>query len=198
MNHACRPNAHYYFDAETLTQHVHALRTILPGEEITISYIDPAQTIEDRKASLETSWGFSCTCKACSAHKPIRDASDRRVHEIKRLTAMLQDHSANGLITESKSGIDVANLLIELYRLEGMLGPVAEAYAWAALEYSSARMEWDAVRFANMAVEAGLLYGGPKDSDVLSMMALMSAPQRHWSWDFRARKRWDSEQGILT
>jgi SET domain-containing protein len=40
MNHDCRPNADYYFDPETLAQHIHAIRPIAAGEEITISYIE--------------------------------------------------------------------------------------------------------------------------------------------------------------
>lgn len=39
-NHDCRPNADYYYDMETLTQHVHAVRTINIGEEISLSYLE--------------------------------------------------------------------------------------------------------------------------------------------------------------
>jgi len=39
MNHDCRPNVDYYFDAKTLTQHASAIRDIYPGEELTLSYI---------------------------------------------------------------------------------------------------------------------------------------------------------------
>jgi hypothetical protein len=39
-NHDCRPNADYHWDPETLTQHVHAIRPIAAGEEITLSYIE--------------------------------------------------------------------------------------------------------------------------------------------------------------
>jgi hypothetical protein len=40
MNHDCRPNADYHYDPDTLTQHVHAVRPIAMGEEITISYLE--------------------------------------------------------------------------------------------------------------------------------------------------------------
>lgn len=39
-NHDCRPNADYYYDPETLTQHVHAVRQINIGEEISLSYLE--------------------------------------------------------------------------------------------------------------------------------------------------------------
>lgn len=40
MNHDCRPNADYYFDPHTFTHNIHAVRPIMPGEEITLSYIE--------------------------------------------------------------------------------------------------------------------------------------------------------------
>lgn len=40
MNHDCRPNADYYFDTHTFTHNIHAVRPIMPGEEITLSYIE--------------------------------------------------------------------------------------------------------------------------------------------------------------
>ncbi|EGF99275.1 uncharacterized protein MELLADRAFT_112840 [Melampsora larici-populina 98AG31] len=39
LNHDCRPNAGYHFDTETLQIHVHALRDISLGEELTVAYI---------------------------------------------------------------------------------------------------------------------------------------------------------------
>jgi SET domain-containing protein len=40
MNHDCRPNIDYIFDPKTLTQHATAVRDIMPGEELTLSYIE--------------------------------------------------------------------------------------------------------------------------------------------------------------
>lgn len=40
LNHDCRPNADYHWDPETLTQHIHAVRPIAAGEEITVSYME--------------------------------------------------------------------------------------------------------------------------------------------------------------
>ena len=40
FNHDCRPNADYYFDPDTLSQHIHAIRPIAAGEEISITYIE--------------------------------------------------------------------------------------------------------------------------------------------------------------
>ena len=37
FNHDCRPNSQYFFDMRSMVQYVHALRDIVPGEEITIT-----------------------------------------------------------------------------------------------------------------------------------------------------------------
>ena len=94
MNHDCRPNAHYYFDPKTLTQHVHALRTILPGEEITISYIDPAQKRKARLHALKESWGFPCGCSSCSATSTVHSASDDRISQIEDIREELEDYAS--------------------------------------------------------------------------------------------------------
>ena len=94
-----------------------------------------------------------------------------------------------------KAGVKMAELLVELYELEGMLGPASEGYAYAAIEYASAGRKWEALRYAHKAVEAGLLYGGPKDRDVLTMAELIAEPEKHWSWGVRSRRRWEAKQG---
>lgn len=40
FNHDCRPNADYYFDSETLAQHIHAIRPIQIVEEISLTYME--------------------------------------------------------------------------------------------------------------------------------------------------------------
>lgn len=176
MNHDCRPNAHYYFDPHTLTQHVHALRTIIPGEELTISYIDPTQSTAERLAALKLSWGFPCSCAACTASPAPKAASDARIAQILSLQAILQDHSATSTATTA-----MADLLVSLYELEHLHGPVSEAYALAAIEYNAAKDRWGALRYAYLAVESGLLYGGEKDGDVKAMQKLIASPEGHWS-----------------
>lgn len=40
LNHACRPNSKYTFDASTLSQSVFAARKIEIGEELTVTYFE--------------------------------------------------------------------------------------------------------------------------------------------------------------
>jgi hypothetical protein len=41
FNHDCRPNSQYFFDMRSMVQYVHAIRDIVPGEEITITCRSP-------------------------------------------------------------------------------------------------------------------------------------------------------------
>jgi hypothetical protein len=70
-----------------------------------------------------------------------------------------------------------------------MYGPIAEAYTLAAIEFNGAGDMWMAQKYARLAVEAGLLYGGPLDDDVNEMETLLKDPRGHWSWMLRNRKR---------
>eukprot|EP00930_Biecheleria_cincta_P073372 TRINITY_DN60673_c0_g1_i1.p1 TRINITY_DN60673_c0_g1~~TRINITY_DN60673_c0_g1_i1.p1 ORF type:complete len:294 (-),score=49.09 TRINITY_DN60673_c0_g1_i1:168-1049(-) len=72
-NHSCSPNA--FFTASCVAGQsspaemtLRALRTIRPGEEICISYVDGStlfQSCVQRKATLEKTFGFVCKCPRC-------------------------------------------------------------------------------------------------------------------------------------
>ncbi|QDS71708.1 hypothetical protein FKW77_008461 [Venturia effusa] len=188
LNHDCRPNAHYYFDTESLTQHVHALRTILPGEELTISYIDPALVRSERQEKLELSWGFQCSCSLCTQPEPHTQVSDLRIKRIVALSAELEDYTS-----ESEATTSMAELLISLYEQERLHGPIAEAYALAAIEFNGVGEAWTAEKYAQLAVQTGLLYGGPTDPDVRVMVELLDDPWSHWSWMLRTEKRLEAK-----
>ncbi|KAL2200994.1 hypothetical protein P885DRAFT_65297 [Corynascus similis CBS 632.67] len=88
MNHDCRPNAEYRWEGsaeQRLAQSVRAARDISPGEEITLSYIDPLLSggRAARVARLRRNWGFECACPLCTLEPAARaDESDRRIAQI--------------------------------------------------------------------------------------------------------------------
>ncbi|KAL2188368.1 SET domain-containing protein [Thermothelomyces heterothallicus CBS 203.75] len=91
MNHDCRPNAEYRYEgggggrgAGSLAQSVRAARDIAPGEEITLSYIDPLLPggRAARVDRLRRNWGFACACPLCSLDRARSEESDRRIAQI--------------------------------------------------------------------------------------------------------------------
>jgi hypothetical protein len=77
FNHACKPNAIYQWDDDRDNGRggrgqgvVHSLVTIAAGDEITICYsLDLAFVLksrDDRRAELDETWRFQCSCTACA------------------------------------------------------------------------------------------------------------------------------------
>ncbi|KAK4177469.1 hypothetical protein QBC36DRAFT_327028 [Triangularia setosa] len=182
MNHDCRPNADYYFDHETLSQYIHAIRDIAPGEELTLSYINPIMKKKARNKKLNRIWGFQCACPLCTQEKPQSEASDNRIQQIKKLVGEFSDWS-----TDSRATPQLAELVLSLYEQEKLWGSMYEAYTWLALEYNAVGEPWTAVKYANKAVEWGIPVVGAKDGDMEQMRRLIVDPWAHWSWLKRVR-----------
>lgn len=181
MNHDCRPNVAYYFDSQTLTHQAHAVRTINPGEELTITYINPSQTRFERQDKLHRHWGFRCTCPFCLQPRSLIDASDLRITLIERLFKELSDYSP----VTGRGTPQMAELLVSLHEQERMDAPIANAYTLAAREWSGIGDVYNALKHAHLAVEAGLLYEGPHAEDVRDMEQLLENPSGHWTWMLR-------------
>ncbi|KAK3333942.1 hypothetical protein B0T19DRAFT_449237 [Cercophora scortea] len=182
MNHDCRPNADYYFDHATLTQYIHAIRPISPGEEITLSYIDPAMKRSVRQKRLRT-WGFQCVCHHCTQERARVEASDARIKQINDIKPDFRNWEP-----DSRASPQMAELLISLSEQEQLWGMMYEAYALAALEYNGVGDPWTAIKYARLAVEWGIWSVGEKQDDVVEMARLAEDPLAHWSWMMRSKR----------
>jgi hypothetical protein len=69
FNHSCKPNAIMKWHPERKCGMVHALREIVPGEQIFLSYIhtvkDTLKSRKDRQTILQDGWDFECACTGC-------------------------------------------------------------------------------------------------------------------------------------
>lgn len=191
LNHDCRANADYRFDHAALAQLVHAVRPILPGEEITISYIDPLIGRARRAKRLRSTWGFECGCAACRASGAAAAASDARVAQLGELARELDDYGPG-----SRATPQMAELYASLLEMEGLWGMVYWGYWFAAIEWNGVGEPWVASKWAHMAVEYGIYSAGPRDRKVVDMVELAEDPWAHWSWMSRttARQRGSSEK----
>lgn len=74
INHACSPNAAYYWDGERDKGRgrgvVHALTKIDENQEITLCYPKDLEFVfysgQRRRAELDRNWNFICNCVACT------------------------------------------------------------------------------------------------------------------------------------
>ncbi|GAB1313756.1 SET domain-containing protein 5 [Madurella fahalii] len=122
LNHACDPNAYSKFTSRDLAMSAVATRDIMPGEEITISYIPLGMPTSHRHRALGN-WGFNCTCALCSAPDEAREASDRRREQLIELYYAMQEES-----TDYDSLIKLTREFIELAQVERLIAKVGEYY----------------------------------------------------------------------
>lgn len=71
MQHSCVPNAIVDWNAENNHITVHALRSLEPTEEITVSYINPLLPFPRRWELLNTEFDIDCLCIRCSPLKLV-------------------------------------------------------------------------------------------------------------------------------
>ena len=67
-NHSCDPSTAHAFESTQLV--LRALRTIEPGEAVTISYIELAVPPSIRRAELRAGYSFECVCARCTDDAP--------------------------------------------------------------------------------------------------------------------------------
>lgn len=90
VNHCCRPNAAFSWNATSGQQEVQAIRAIAKGEEIMTSYIDLWQTTDIRRKALRSALEFSCSCPACEASAFEKRRSDERRSRCRELEMRLR------------------------------------------------------------------------------------------------------------
>ncbi|TID21693.1 SET domain-containing protein [Venturia nashicola] len=184
FNHDCRPNAHYYFDKETMTQYVHAVRTINPGEEILVNYTDAEHSSIERQHAIHLSWGFTCSCSICRQPETHVAASDARLRLIKALKEKLNDWTE-----DQPARAQMAETLIQLYQQERLDVPIATAYESAAYAYAIEGDEFTARKYAALAVESMTILYGASHPLTLDLEVMMLDPTQHRTWHYRVPKK---------
>ncbi|TLS24953.1 hypothetical protein PpBr36_07507 [Pyricularia pennisetigena] len=161
INHACSPNSFSRFHPSDLTMDVGAMRDIMPGEEITISYI-PLGLPSTHRAAKIRDWGFACTCRLCSTPTANRLSDQRR----ERLGGL------RGRLVHGRAGMAVAEVhaaaeeMMEIAEAEGVL-PQLGGYCEAVAQVLLAKGDGHgALRYLRLSLDAWLLYGGEDHAHV--------------------------------
>lgn len=189
-NHDCRPNVAFHLE-HGLIHRTHAVRragAILPGEELSISYVDSFRARDVRRARTKRNWGFECSCAQCTLPGALVNASDNRLWRIYEVeNALLVD--AKTKPAKLKKGetraddLDAVELLLSLYEQERLLeSHGSSAYKVAALNYNAFQKRELAIKYALRALEAYILEDGATSEGVRDMVALLDEPEGHWSW----------------
>lgn len=175
FNHDCRPNVAFRID-EHLAHHTHAVRDIAVGEELTLTYVDPFDTHAAREARILQSWGFKCTCPHCSMSEAQVRESDAHLGEIAQIEAELRDVVSKNVTPK------LVRRLLELYEKERLDVKLHGAYVLAALNYNLFGDAKNAKKYAELAIETGIVESGPEADEVKSMRDLAKNPRAHFTW----------------
>ena len=180
LNHDCRPNLAFFVGPD-LAHTTTAVRDVQPGEELTISYLNAFEPRAVRRARARAAWGFECSCSQCRRPDAEAAASDRRLEEIARIEARLTNFRSEDV------SWSVIRRFDQLHRDERLEAAMSGVYTLAALNNAMLGDEKMAVRYAELAAEAGRMEHGPGSGDVRAMEELMRDPRGHFTW----RKRVD-------
>ncbi|KAK6226566.1 hypothetical protein QIS74_00121 [Colletotrichum tabaci] len=178
-NHDCRPNVAFRIGPD-LRHRTTVVRPVKPGEELTISYLDPLGTRSVRQHRAKRAWGFECGCSQCGLPRKQAAASDARLWEIEELERRLSDIGA----TVTTASVE---RFLKLHAEERLESKMAGAYTTAALNFNLLGRNKLAVKYARLAVEAGTIENGPEAGDVEAMRALAADPKKHFTWKGRLR-----------
>lgn len=183
MSHECRPAAAFYVDPVTLMHITTAVRGIRPGEEITLSYLDPLASHDERRGRALAAWGHECECHHCRADEGEVADSETRLGEIKWIESRLQDSES----TEASTGL--ITYLLGLYENERLHCCLAGAYSLAARNFNMLGFASQAVTYAGLAVEALMIEKGEGAPDIGALRELSRDPMGHSTWKERVKKK---------
>jgi len=91
INHSCKPNVVCSFNQDKKMVEVRAIKTIYPDKELTMCYIDPLNSANDRKKLLTAKYNFDCMCKICSLPVNQLKENDQLRREILGLNNNMED-----------------------------------------------------------------------------------------------------------
>ncbi|KAK4703472.1 hypothetical protein P7C70_g2748, partial [Phenoliferia sp. Uapishka_3] len=105
INHSCTPNVAFKFDPGSLKGEVFAVRPIVRGEELQITYIRLHAVRNDRRNWLLERYKFACECSCCALGLEEQGESDKRRKKLFEFEGAL----ASATIGEVKEAWEVAN-----------------------------------------------------------------------------------------
>jgi hypothetical protein len=191
INHSCRPNTSYYWNAKLNKRIVYANRKIKKGEELFDSYISLLLTHEERQKRLNP-YGFTCSCEACAMENGAMRESDKRRVAIRKAFVDFEPQLTL-TVPESKSAkrqerknARASLQLVELLQLEGLADFYANAYKIAAISHARAQDWGPATNWANQGYELRVMED-PESPYAMEMYELTSNFIESWKRELRDR-----------
>ncbi|KAK3681648.1 hypothetical protein B0T22DRAFT_299767 [Podospora appendiculata] len=185
LRHDCRPNLAFHID-DSLAHVTTVARRAAEGEELTIAYVDPFAPRAERQAWVQkySPLGKPCACDACTArgNTAALKASDDRVVELLAIQAELKNHESRR-VTE-----DLIDRYLELFDQERLQARLFNAYELAATNYNYLGLDVKAKKYADLAVQAGIVEEGVNANDVIAMRIMASDIRGHYTYQYTLKR----------
>lgn len=159
-NHACLANAVRSFIGDLII--LRAAKDIKIGEEITISYQNPAPLLEDRQRVLVSSWGFRCDCLLCTSEASLGVKMQTLAEHVETSMAFMGDRNLDDVLATNSELVAMAEIVAEdlkevyadnlRHRLP-CLGMV-DVWQWLSQTYCQDRNSTQLVRTATNTLES--------------------------------------------
>jgi tetratricopeptide (TPR) repeat protein len=159
-NHACLSNAVRSFIGDLII--LRAAKDIKNGEEITISYQNPAPLLEDRQKGLFSSWGFRCNCLLCTSEASLGVKMQTLADHVETSLVFMGDRNLNDVLATDSELVAMAEIVAEdleevyadnlMHRLP-CLG-MADVWQWLSQTYCQGRNRTQLKRCATKILES--------------------------------------------
>ncbi|KAK4233556.1 hypothetical protein C8A03DRAFT_19393 [Achaetomium macrosporum] len=187
LQHDCRPNVATHID-QSFALRATVARRVQPGEELTVAYVDPLLPRSERVAWVKRHrGGDGCPCSTCNPpggeKGEAAKKADERLTEIMAMRAELRNHDS------TKVDIQMIERFVKLYEEERLHVKLADAYELAALNANYLGDDRRAKKYADLAVQAGIVEGGTQSNDVIAMRIMASDVKGHYSYRYTLKRR---------
>jgi hypothetical protein len=194
LQHDCRPNVATHLDSSFALRATVA-RRVHPGEALSVSYVDPFQPRDvrsewvqaHRSAALgpDGKGAAGCGCQACAhgGDAGRMAEGDRRLKEIMVLRGELRNHDS------AKVDFALIERFLKLCEEDRLNAKMAEPYELAAVNFNYLGDDKRAKKYAELAVQAGIVEGGVESNDVVAMRIMAKDVKGHYSYRYTLKRR---------
>ncbi|KAL2150566.1 hypothetical protein VTH82DRAFT_7129 [Thermothelomyces myriococcoides] len=190
FQHDCRPNVATFID-NSFSLRGTVARKVVEGEELSVSYIDPFLPREQRASWVRQYRGHpdtkGCACSACSPPGGPKGGkaaeADKRLKEILSIRAELRNPES------TKVDIPMIERFVKLVEEDRLHAKFAEPYELAALNFNYLGDDKRAKKYADLAVQAGIVEQGVDANDVIAMKIMAKDIKGHYSYRYTLKRR---------
>jgi hypothetical protein len=196
INHSCIPNAHNNWNPNAEHETIHAIRPIRAGEEIMIAY-DRGGPLDVRRAFLQKSFGFKCTCCGCARPSFELEVSNNLRQAIEKLDVAIGDPMYMKAMPDKSLGA-CRSLLMALDReYAGYAGILNSRVYYDAFQICIAHGDQArASVFAERSYETRVLCEGGDSPEAKRMKALALRPATHATFGMGSMK-WKTSKALV-